>query len=425
MPTPSRFFRWLAAADTVREADPFVRRHYARNFAINMGDAGLYLFGMSFASATVVLPLFLSHFTHSQLLLGLVTGLIEAGVSLPQLFVVPLVNQRQRQLPFLRLSTLAPRSLFLGMAVLMFFSLRWPPTAVAWGLLGLVALFGLTTGITVGLWQELIAKTIPAERRGRFFGLRLTFGGALGIAGAAVASWVLEAFPFPFNFALCLLITFISLMGSYFFFVRTQEPATPPRANNAAPWRAGLALLRRDANFARFVSAYWLITLGGMATGFYAVYAVGHFALTALQAGWLNTVWFTASTLSNVVWGWANDRHGPKAVLVGGAIAQVAALSVALAAPSAGWLYVAFALASMGVAAILVGGLTLPMIIGPEAERPLYIGLTNTLRAPASVGASIVGGWLAQAWGYPTMFGCAIGLGVVGVLVLVVGVRRR
>jgi len=44
------------------------------------------------------------------------------------------------------------------------------------------------------------------------------------------------------------------------------------------------------------------------------------------------------------------------------------------------------------------------MDFGTEAERPTYIGMSNTLIAPANILAPFLGGWLAQLWGYPSAF---------------------
>ncbi len=41
---------------------------------------------------------------------------------------------------------------------------------------------------------------------------------------------------------------------------------------------------------------------------------------------------------------------------------------------------------------------------GTEKERAAYIGLSNTLVAPANILAPFLGGWLAASFGYPAVF---------------------
>jgi hypothetical protein len=41
---------------------------------------------------------------------------------------------------------------------------------------------------------------------------------------------------------------------------------------------------------------------------------------------------------------------------------------------------------------------------GSETERPIYIGMSNTLIVPATILAPFLGGWLVQLSGYPATF---------------------
>jgi MFS family permease len=417
-------FTRFTAADTLREGEDYVRQHYAYNFFISLVDAGWFLIGLSLASTTVILPLFLSKFTHNQWVLGLIPGLLDATLSLPQLLAVRLINPRARQLPLVLWAGLLPRLVFIPIAALMFFSAQLPALWVVAGTLGLIAIFGVTGGVSGLTWQELIARIIPVSRRGRFFGARMTLGGLLSVMGASAAAWLLAAYPFPLNFAACAAATFACFMLSWLVLLPTREaaplvkPLAVPPTEAASPARHWRALLRADANLGRFIGAYSFITLGGMATGFYTVYTVGRFGLSDAEAGWLNTLWFGASTVSNVLWGWVTDRFGPKWVLVGGGLAQAAALGLFVIAPTLPLMAVAFAFASASVAAIVIGSLTMPMTMGEASERPLYIGLVNTLRAPALVGAPLLGGWLVSAMGYTPMFAFAIALSLIGIIAL-------
>ncbi len=49
--------------------------------------------------------------------------------------------------------------------------------------------------------------------------------------------------------------------------------------------------------------------------------------------------------------------------------------------------------------------------LAPVKERPLYIGLGNTLNAPGLM-APMLGGWLASVWSYQGAFGLGAALGV-------------
>ncbi len=60
---------------------------------------------------------------------------------------------------------------------------------------------------------------------------------------------------------------------------------------------------------------------------------------------------------------------------------------------------------------------------GSLAERPSYIGLANTLVAPATLVAPLIGGWLADAAGYNYTFAVAAAGGLLTWLILRFAVR--
>jgi MFS family permease len=54
---------------------------------------------------------------------------------------------------------------------------------------------------------------------------------------------------------------------------------------------------------------------------------------------------------------------------------------------------------------------------GGARDRPTYVGMANTLIAPATIIAPLVGGWLADADGYPATFLFAALAGLASVVV--------
>jgi MFS family permease len=93
-------------------------------------------------------------------------------------------------------------------------------------------------------------------------------------------------------------------------------------------------------------------------------------------------------------------------------------------ASSPAWLYVAFALLGAAVAGDMVSGMNIILEFCASVDRPTYIGLTNTLLAPAKTLSPLIGGWLATLVGYPSMFLVALVVSVLGGLLLVSWVRE-
>jgi predicted MFS family arabinose efflux permease len=105
---------------------------------------------------------------------------------------------------------------------------------------------------------------------------------------------------------------------------------------------------------------------------------------------------------------------------IGLASATLSAL-LAWQAVSIGWFFLVVILA--GVANVAIWTITMAMTLefGRPEERQAYIGLANTLVAPATILAPIFGGWLADRSGYPVTF---LASGVCGVLTMLVFYMR-
>ncbi len=180
-----------------------IEQNYRWNFLVNALDGASFWFGMSFISSTVILPLFVSHFTNNPLLIGLIPFLATAGYLLPQLFVANWVERAPRKKFFpvtlgfflerMPIFLLAPAAYFLAtnqpdLALVTFFVL------FAWHTFG--------AGIIIVGWQDMIAKIIPVEKRGRFFGITNFVGNGTGILGALAVPFVLERSTFPTGYVL-------------------------------------------------------------------------------------------------------------------------------------------------------------------------------------------------------------------------------
>ena len=91
-------------------------------------------------------------------------------------------------------------------------------------------------------------------------------------------------------------------------------------------------------------------------------------------------------------------------------------------APAWPWLVAAFVLLSAFLAADSASMLNIILEFCADEDRPTYIGLSNTLMAPATALAPLLGGWLAAQLGFPPMFALAAlfaGLGAALLIALV------
>jgi MFS family permease len=403
-----------------------VRRQLRFNVTVNLFDGAFYGFGFGFSSLTAFVPIFLSRMTSSAILFGLVPSIHSTGWLFPQLLTAGWVARLRRYKPAVLLMTIHERLPYLGLAL------------VAWFLPGLsrqialvvtfllLAWQGLGAGFTANPWMSFIAKIIPSEFRGTFFGSQAAAASILTSVGAVLAGILLTNVDARYNFSLIFLLTFICMIASYIFLSSTREPVDLEKVvpSSSAPfWRGTRTILRRDINFRWFIAARMLSQIATTGFAFYIIYCVKQFSMNDFTAGVLTAAQTISQIIASPLMGWAGDRWGHHTLLVLGAFAAVGSSLLAWFAPSLVWFYPAMVLSGFAIVAVWTIGMAMTVEFGSEVERPVYIGLSNTLVAPFAILAPIFGGWLADAAGYRTMFIVVAGAGLITMAVLYLWVR--
>jgi MFS family permease len=108
--------------------------------------------------------------------------------------------------------------------------------------------------------------------------------------------------------------------------------------------------------------------------------------------------------VANPLMGWLGDHLGHRSLMTVGLLAATLSGLLAWIAPGPLWFYPVFILAGIANVAVWTIGLAMILDFGTPAERPAYIGLANTLIAPVTILVPILGGLLAEIFGYPAAF---------------------
>jgi MFS family permease len=386
-----------------------IHKHLRHNLIVNLLDGSFFGFGIGFASFITIIPLFVATMTDSALLIGLIPAIHNAGWQLPQLFTARWVARQSRIKPLVLSTTIQERLPFLGLAVIAWLTpLIGVPAALGLTFVMLVWQ-GLGAGLTANPWQSMIGKIIPSDRRSTFIGSQAAGANLLASLAAILAGVILQKFASPQDFALNFLLCSLAMVVSYYFLALTREPAQPPDnetvlTTQAQFWSSVRAILRRDEKFRWFLAARMISQLAVMGAAFYSVYAVRRHGASELEVGGMTSTLLGTAIIANVTMGWIGDRWSRKGVMEIGLGAAALGALLAWWAPSAAWFYLVFALTAVGNVAIWTIGISMSMDYGTEAERPTYIGMANTLIAPANILAPFLGGWLAQIGGYPAAF---------------------
>jgi MFS family permease len=273
----------------------------------------------------------------------------------------------------------------------------------------------------------MIAKIIPVEKRGRFFGITNAAGTGAGILGALGVPLVLDRFAFPLGYVISFSVAAVLYLISWVLLSLTREPAvhsSKPPVSQLEYMRSLPQVLRQDRNFRTYLLSQIVFSLSGMATGFLAVYAVQTWDLPDARAGGFTVALQIGLALANLFFGFLSDRRGHKLSLEICLTLSALSLILAIWAPSPWWFFPIFFLRGAVDAAIFISGISIVYEFTDAENRATYIGLANTIPGVAASIAPLIGGWLAGATSYQAMFVLAAIIGVLSWALLRFAVRE-
>lgn len=400
---------------------PDILTNLRHNYFFNVLDGAFFGLALGFASFVTIIPLFVSTLTDSPLLIGLIPAIHNMGWQLPQLIIANRVSQQSRYKPMILMLTLQERLPFLVLALIAWLiPVIGARTALVFTFL-LLIWQGLGSGFTANPWQSMIAKIMPPDRRGTFYGVQSAAANLLASLSAIAAGYLLNTFDSPLDFTVCFLLTSLAMGISWLSLAQTREPETPPATPPMGQkefWRKLSAILKRDVNFRWFLTVRMLSQFALMGFAFYTVYAVQILGMNEFTVGILTSVLMGTQIIANPIMGWIGDRWSHCSLMAIGALAASLSGILAWLAPNPYWFFPVFILAGIASVSVWTVGLAMILNFGEEHERPVYIGLANTLIAPATIIAPLLGGWLAQRSGYPAAFIFSAIAGVATAIVL-------
>jgi MFS family permease len=414
----------LIPSDAQQEID----RNFRWNFTVNALDGTSYWFGASFISATIILPLYVSHVTSNPLLIGMIPFINSAGYLLPQVFIANAVEHAPRKKFFpVTLGFFLQRLPIFLLAPAVYFLAGNQPVWALTAFLLLYAWNNIGSGIEIVGWQDMIAKIFPVNKRGRFFGITNFLGNGAGILGAIAVPFILNKYAFPTGYVISFGIAGVLIFLSWMFLSFTREPAvanTKPVVSQVEYMRSLPDVLRKDKNFRLYLLASIISSLSGMATGFMAVYAVKTWRIADAQASGFTIALQVGLALANLAFGFLADRKGHKLNLEICYIFNVLSLILAIIARNPLLFFVVFFIRGIFNAGTFISGMSIVYEFTDADNRATYIGLANTIPGIAGGIAPLIGGWMAEAVSYQAMFILAAVIGVASWALLRFGVQE-
>ncbi|MGB8644375.1 MAG: MFS transporter [Anaerolineae bacterium] len=396
--------------------DSPVQKHLRRNYTLGVMNGALFGFVDAISAPSLVLALFVSQLGGSNLLIGLLPAIYNGGWFLPQLFVAHRLDRLAVKKGMYVTTALIRILCWIIIVGVTFWIGAGNRTLLLALFFAAYVTYSFMAGFAGNAFMTMVAKMIPSNRRGSFFGYRDLTGTGAGILAGYLISLALASnngLGFPYNFGVLFIITWTAVTVGLTLFMFTIEPhekVTGDGVTLLQTLRAARRIWGENAKFRRYLLTRIVVALADLATPFYAIYATRMLKADESVVGLYIGLTTLAAMLSNPAWSWITDHYGARPLMLSAA---------------AGWLLmplIALAFWLIGVGPVLITPFGLLFVvygaartaanisfptylleIAPPAERSLHIGLTNTLLGVATF-IPAGGGILLDWFGFMPLF---------------------
>jgi MFS family permease len=386
---------------------------YRRNFVFFLIDNILFNVAMGIIGSTTVIPDFVRRLTSSEILIGLSGSLFTVGFTLPQLFIARHIVRHARKKWWFVGPNIPVRFVILIFALIIVWLGQDRPELILLAFFVCYAIAAFGDGLVGVPWADLAGTSLDNRWRARMFGLTTAGTGLLMLLIAPLIGLLLgDAGPaFPYNYALLFgaagTLFALSILPGLFFHELPGGKAREklPALSEFIPDLG--RVLRDDGPFRAYIITRLFISLFMMAAPFYIGYATVQLGLSSQVAVPVLLAMQTAGSVAGaIIYTWLGARNNLlfiRLALVGAALLPICALLAGRAGP---WpLYLGFLVSGLATSSNLLSGL-LNWLVGyadPD-QRPIYVGLSNTVTAVISLIAPVIGGTIVQNLGYRPLF---------------------
>lgn len=424
----------LVAADDLaaREAayEKFVWDNLKRNYLGNYLHGMLGMTGFRLVNAPTFLPAYLLSVSGSNVIVGLGLALQQLGGVISPIFGATKVEHRTKVMPAAIWMGSLGRLAILGMALSGWFLSGQP---LVWALLFFILMFGIFMGAQRVVFSLLMSKVIPISRRGRLQAWRNATGGAIAAVLAGLAGVYLikpNAFGngYSTTFVLAFILTSAGLWALQLLLKEPEPPTTRQQARFRDRLREFPALIAQDRAYAFFLVVQMLATSARIATPFYILYVGKVVGADGVTLGLLSFAFLGADTVSNLVWGYMGDKTGFRAVLLVSIVGWVAATLMLLNLHTPVPIFAAFALLGASLSGYMMASQTMILEFGNRDDLPMRIAISATAESITATAGPLIGGIVAEIYGYDVVFLASLGFLASALVILVLAVqdpRRR
>jgi len=418
----------LAAREAAYEK--FVWDNLKRNYLGNYLHGMLGMTGFRLVNTPTFMPAYLLSVSGSNVIVGLGLALQQLGGVISPIFGATKVEHRTKVMPAAIWMGSLGRLAILGMALAGWFLSGQP---LVWALLFFMLMFGVFMGAQRVVFSLLMSKVIPISRRGRLQAWRNATGGLIAaVLGYVAGEYFVKPNLFGNGYSTTFLFAFVlTSMGLWALQLLLKEPE-PPTTRTQARFRDRLrdfpALIAQDRAYGFFLLVQMLATSARIATPFYILHVGQVMRMDGATLGLLTFAFLGADTVSNLVWGYLGDKVGFRIVLIASIAGWVGATIMLLNLHAPIPVFGAFALLGASLSGYMMASQTMILEFGSRDDLPMRIAISATAESITATAGPLVGGVVADIYGYDVVFLASLGFLAAAFVVLVLAVndpRRR
>ena len=402
---------------------------YRRNFIYFMADNLLFTVAISIIGSTTVIPDFIRHLTNSEILIGLSSSLFTIGYTLPQLFVARYIVRYERKKWWFVGPNIPVRFVILIFAGIVVWLGKGQPGLILLIFFVCYTIAAIGDGLVGVPWADLAATSLDDRWRARMFGITAAVSGVILLAAAPLVGLALgDRGPgFPDNYAILFgasgALFALSILPGVFIRELPGGKAVEklPSFGEFIPDLGHV--LRKDGPFRAFILLRVLTSLFMMAAPFYIGFATIQLGLSSQVAVPVLLAMQTIGGITGALlytWIGAHNNMLYIRLAMGSAVLlPICALLAGMVGPLP--LYIGFLVSGLATSGNLLSCfLNWVVSYAHHDQRPVYVGLSNTIAAIVSFISPFIGGALAQYVGYRPLFVLSL---VIALIALFVSLR--
>ncbi len=382
-------------------------KEYKWNFFVNSTDMALFNLGMTMASISTLLPLYVRNLGGTNFEVGLIPAIANLGWGLPALIGAKYAERYPRKLDLVIRVTAGERLPYLFMALISFFVVELNQQLAMYLIILMLAVATFSMGFLGPPWMSMIEKVINPRQRGSVLAMGSGLGAVAGIGGSVAARQLLQRYEFPHNFGYCFLFASLAFGLSFVFLCLNKEPVDEVRSGQNVTFSEyvrSVGYILKDRNYLNFILDKAVSTFGLSANGFVAVYATKKLLVPDYRVAEFTAILMVSQAVASFWLGLLGDKNGHKISLLIGKIAQISAMIILLFSSNIVLTYFVFAFLGIVNSSGNVSSLALTIDLVSGKRKELYVGVQNFVLSPISFVAPLICGFLADWLGYHALF---------------------